>query len=178
MLQPAAAGCWRLCVTLPTMCYSCCLQIGCLVLAVCSKGFYEAAPDATSCTRCPANSFCTGGDKVANPISRGSLSACGTMLITRNTGARTASDCVSSAGYAMTSPTGATPCARSTYAPQFNRLTRCMKCQGGLEEPLASNLTDGMRSSKRVVCSEYILCVIHTQHICYLPEQPQHASLK
>lgn len=81
---------------------------------------------------------------------------CGNGLVTRNTGARSQSDCVAPGGYAMTSPTAATPCARSEYAPQFNRLAKCLRCQSGLEEPINSTLTDGGRVSKAVVCSEYL----------------------
>jgi len=62
---------------------------------------------------------------------------------------------VAPAGYAQTSPTAATPCARSSYAPQFNRLAKCLRCQSGLEEPEASGLQQGDRANKRTVCSEY-----------------------
>jgi len=79
---------------------------------------------------------------------------CGSNLVTRNTGARSQSDCLAPAGYARSSPTTATACARSEYAPQFNRLSKCLRCQSGLEEPQTSGLTDGQRSSKRAVCSE------------------------
>ena len=90
-----------------------------------------------------------------NPTNRGTNNTCGSNLVTRNTGARSQSDCLAPAGYARTSPTTASACARSEYAPQFNRLSKCLRCQSGLEEPEASGLTDGQRSSKRAVCSEY-----------------------
>ena len=122
---------------------------------MCPKGFYETATTASSCTRCPANTYCPGGDKVDNPTTRGNNMTCGANLVTRNTGARSQSDCLAPAGYARTSPTSATACARSEYAPQFNRLAKCLRCQSGLEEPTTSGLTDGQRSSKRAVCSEY-----------------------
>jgi len=121
---------------------------------VCPKGFFEAASNATSCTRCPANVYCPGGDKVENPASRGNLVQCGSNMVTRSTGARSATDCVAPVGFALAAPTAAIACDRSEYAPQFNRLKKCIKCQGGLEEPSTSNLTDGQRSSKRAVCSE------------------------
>jgi hypothetical protein len=121
---------------------------------VCAKGFYEANSTATSCTKCPANAFCPGGDKVENPTSRGDPTTCGTGLVTRSTGARSQTDCVAPAGYAQTSPTTAAACPVSTYAPQFNRLARCLRCQSGLEENAAQNLADGARASRRAVCSE------------------------
>jgi hypothetical protein len=121
---------------------------------VCPKGFYEASTAAATCTRCPSNSYCPGGDKVENPLSRGAPVLCGTNMVTRNSGARSMADCVSPAGYAQTSPGNATTCKRSEYAPAYNRLAKCLRCQSGLEEPLTSNLTDGARSSKRAVCSE------------------------
>lgn len=125
------------------------------MLPVCPRGSYEAAPNATSCLRCPLNAFCSGGDKVEQPLSRGSLAQCGPNLVTRNTGARTQADCVAPAGFALTSHmAGATPCGPSEYAPALNRLARCLKCQSGLVEPPNSNLTDGQRASKRAVCSE------------------------
>jgi hypothetical protein len=55
----------------------------------------------------------------------------------------------------MTSPTSATPCNPSEYAPKFNRLAKCLRCQSGLEENIAAGLGDGDRISKRTVCSEY-----------------------
>ena len=122
--------------------------------AVCPKGFFENSTAATSCTRCPANSYCPGGDKTENPTSRGSVLQCGSSLVTRNTGARSAVDCVAPAGYAMTAPTVATPCARSEYAPAFNRLNKCLRCQGGLEEAATSALTPEQRLSKKAVCRE------------------------
>lgn len=91
---------------------------------------------------------------VESPVSRGSIVGCGANLVTRNTGARTQTDCVASKGYAMTSATAATPCSQSEYAPQFNRLGKCLRCQSGLQEDPAANLTDGQRDSKRTVCSE------------------------
>jgi hypothetical protein len=121
---------------------------------VCPRGTYEAAPNATACTRCPNNAYCTGGDKAENPVGRGSMVQCGSGLITRNTGARSAADCLAPAGFAMTSPTAATACGPSEYAPQFNRLNKCLKCQGGLEEEVPSPFVDGQRTSKRAVCSE------------------------
>ena len=122
--------------------------------AVCPKGTFENGTDATSCTRCPPNHYCGGGEEVENPLTRGALNPCGGDLITRNSGARSRADCVAPAGYAFASPTQAIPCGRSEYAPQFNRLTKCMRCQAGLEEPVDSNLTVPMRATKRVVCSE------------------------
>lgn len=59
-------------------------------------------------------------------------------------------------GYAQTSPTVATPCGNSSYAPQYNRLSKCLRCQSGLEEAPDSGLVDGQRASKRVVCSEWL----------------------
>jgi len=184
-------------------------------VTVCARGFYEAAANATRCSRCDANSYCPGGDKVENPVSRGSRVQCGPNLVTRNTGARTQADCgeshwshferltfnrlvcvwrgggsvvvgpacregsvvvgpacsagllllmasygqfcepaivcvtryckppeltstttllllscpaaVAPAGYAQVSPSAAAPCGRSEYAPQFNRLARCLR---------------------------------------------------
>lgn len=62
---------------------------------------------------------------------------------------------VAPAGFAMTAlATGAAACDPSTYAPAFNRLARCLRCQSGLQEPAASNLTSSQRASKRTVCSE------------------------
>lgn len=122
---------------------------------VCPKGFYEPAPNATACLRCAANTYCPGGDKVENPLSRGSPMQCGPNMVTRNSGARSQADCVSPAGYAQTSPNTATPCMRSEYAPAYNRLARCLRCQSGLEEARNSTLTDGQRVSKRTVCSEW-----------------------
>jgi hypothetical protein len=127
---------------------------------VCGPSTYENTTDATSCERCPANSYCTGGDKVENPTSRGALQECGAGLITRNTGARSQTDCVAPAGFAMTSPTTATACGQSEYAPRYNRLKTCLKCQGGLEEEVPSTFTDGQRSSKRAVCSESTLAAV------------------
>jgi hypothetical protein len=119
--------------------------------AVCPKGTYETA---SGCVRCPANQFCPGGDKVENPTTRGTNTTCGDNLVTRNTGARSQSDCLAPAGYARTSPSAATACAVSEYAPQFNRLSKCLKCQSGLQENPAANLGNGQRISKRDVCSE------------------------
>ena len=121
---------------------------------MCPRGFFESASDAASCTRCPANQYCPGGDKVENPTSRGSNATCGDNLVTRNTGARSQSDCLAPAGYARTSPTTATPCATSEYAPQFNRLSKCLRCQSGLEENPALSLTVSDRATKKTVCSE------------------------
>jgi len=123
-----------------------------IIQCVCPKGFYEPSAGAGACVRCPANTYCPGGDKVENPTSRGSNMTCGANLVTRNTGARSQSDCLAPAGYARTSPTTATACAKSEYAPQYNRLSKCLRCQSGLEEPSSSGLTDGQRSSKRAVC--------------------------
>lgn len=89
-----------------------------------------------------------------NPTSRGSNTTCGDNLVTRNTGARSQSDCLAPAGYARTSPTSATPCGTSEYAPQFNRLSKCLRCQSGLEEDPALALTASARSTKKNVCSE------------------------
>jgi hypothetical protein len=61
---------------------------------------------------------------------------------------------VAPAGYALTSPTVAAPCNRSEYAPALNRLSRCLRCQSGLEEPPTSTLAAGDRSSRQAVCSE------------------------
>jgi hypothetical protein len=127
-------------------------------LSVCPRGTYEPAPNATSCPRCPKDAFCAGGDKTEQPLSRGSLTQCGPNLVTRNTGARTQTDCVAPAGFALTSPSaGAVPCSTSEYAPALNRLARCLRCQSGLAEPANSNLTDGQRASKRAVCSKCLL---------------------
>lgn len=123
--------------------------------AVCPKGFFEPAANASACQRCPVNTFCPGGDRVENPRDRGVSTTCGPNMVTRNSGARSQADCLSPAGYAQTSPMVATPCLRSEYSPAFNRLARCLRCQNGLEEPRNSTLTDGQRSSKRAVCSEY-----------------------
>jgi hypothetical protein len=100
------------------------------------------------------NSFCPGGDKVENPTTRGTNTTCGDQLVTRNTGARTQSDCLAPAGYARDTPTTAKACSMSEYAPLYNRLSKCLKCQSGLEENPADNLTDGARATKRAVCSE------------------------
>lgn len=118
---------------------------------VCPKGTFE---NGTSCARCPTDSYCPGGAKVENPTTRGELVTCGVGLVTRNTGARTISDCLAPAGAAMTAPGVATNCSASEYAPKFNRLTKCLKCQGGLEEDPALNLTSAQRATKRVVCSK------------------------
>lgn len=75
-------------------------------------------------------------------------------MVTRNSGARSQADCVAKAGYAQTSPGVGTACGRSEYAPPYNRLAKCLRCQSGLEEARNSNLTDGQRISKRAVCSE------------------------
>lgn len=61
---------------------------------------------------------------------------------------------VAPAGYARTEPNQATACSHSTYAPSFNRLARCLRCQSGLQEAPTSGLADGQRDSKRVVCSK------------------------
>ena len=89
-----------------------------------------------------------------NPTSRGSNTTCGDNLVTRNTGARSQSDCLAPAGYARTSPTSGSPCATSEYAPQFNRLSKCLRCQSGLEENPALNLAASDRATKKAVCSE------------------------
>lgn len=136
--------------------------------AVCPRGTYEAASNATDCSRCPINSYCSGGDKVQNPASRGTLVQCGSGLVTRNTGARSAVDCVAPAGFAMASPAGATPCGPSEYAPKFNRLQTCLKCQGGLEEEQPSPFVNGQRTNKRAVCSENlpVSCAAAFQQAC------------
>lgn len=131
-----------------TSCLFCC--------TVCPLRFFEAEAGAASCTRCPHGAYCPGGERVPNPISRGRAIPCGTGLITRNTGARAQSDCVAPKGWAMTRPTEATPCSPSEYSPQFNRLSRCISCPSGLQEPPDSNLTAGDRDSRRAVCSEYL----------------------
>jgi hypothetical protein len=130
-----------------------CLAPPCPLPAVCPKGTFE---NGTSCNRCPTNSYCPGGDKAENPTSRGEAVTCGAGLVTRNTGARTVSDCLAPAGAAMTSPGVATNCSMSQYAPMFNRLTKCLRCQGGLEENPALNLTGAQRATKRAVCSEWL----------------------
>jgi hypothetical protein len=91
---------------------------------------------------------------VENPTTRGTNTTCGDQLVTRNTGARTQSDCLAPAGYARDTPTTAKACSVSEYAPLYNRLSKCLKCQSGLEENPADNLTDGARATKRAVCSE------------------------
>jgi hypothetical protein len=96
---------------------------------------------------------------VENPASYGTNVTCGTNLVTRNTGARSQSDCLAPAGFARTSPTTATACAQSEYAPQFNRLSKCLRCQSGLAEPDNSGLGAGQRDTKRRVCSEYLLAL-------------------
>jgi hypothetical protein len=123
---------------------------------VCPKGFFQADPAAASCVRCAQNQYCPGGDKVESPTNFGANFTCGANLVTRNTGARTASDCLAPAGYALSGPGEATACGVSTYAPALNRLGRCLRCQSGLAENPASNLQDGDRDSKRRVCSEYL----------------------
>jgi hypothetical protein len=79
---------------------------------------------------------------------------CGSQLVTRQDGARSPADCVAPAGYALTSPNTATACAASTYAPNFNRLSRCLRCQSGLEENPALSMTVSQRSNRKAVCSE------------------------
>lgn len=123
--------------------------------AVCPKGFFEPDANSTSCLRCTQNNYCPGGDQVENPVSRGTLMQCGGGLVTRNTGARSQTDCVAPAGHARSSPNEATPCSRSEYAPMFNRLGKCITCQSGLEEPLRSGYNASQRDGKRAVCSEY-----------------------
>jgi hypothetical protein len=91
---------------------------------------------------------------VENPTTRGTNTTCGDNLVTRNTGARSQSDCLAPAGYARTSPTAATPCGTSEYAPLYNRLSKCLKCQSGLLENADLGLTASQRDSKRAVCSE------------------------
>jgi hypothetical protein len=127
--------------------------------AVCPRGFFESDSAAQACTRCPANQYCPGGDKVENPTSRGSNNTCGDNLVTRNTGARVQSDCLAPAGYARTSPTTATACATSEYAPRFNRLSKCLRCQSGLAENPAAQLTVSDRATKKNVCSEWSCCL-------------------
>lgn len=83
------------------------------------------------------------------------LPQCGLQQVTRSTGARSAADCVAPAGFALASPAAAVACGRSEYAPQFNRLAKCLRCQSGLVEPAGSNLADGQRASKKAVCSEW-----------------------
>jgi hypothetical protein len=126
-----------------------------LLPAVCPRGFYEDSSTPGACTRCPANQYCPGGDKVENPTSRGSNNTCGDNLVTRSTGARSQSDCLAPAGFARTSPTTATQCAQSEYAPQFNRLSTCLRCQSGLAEDPALNLAVSARATKKAVCSEW-----------------------
>jgi hypothetical protein len=126
-----------------------------LLPAVCPRGFFESDSSAQSCTRCPANQYCPGGDKVENPTNRGGNTTCGDNLVTRNTGARSQSDCLAPAGYARTSPTTATACATSEYAPQFNRLSKCLRCQSGLAEDPALDLAVSARATKKAVCSEW-----------------------
>lgn len=80
------------------MCFCCLIAVppSCAVpccAAVCPRGSYEPSQNATRCSRCESNSYCPGGDKVENPSSRGSRMECGANLVTRNTGARTQSDC-------------------------------------------------------------------------------------
>lgn len=125
---------------------------------MCPKGYFQNSTDPDRCTRCAQNQYCPGGDKVENPTTLGTPFQCGNGLVTRNTGARSQADCVAPAGYAMTSPSEATACARSSYAPAYNRLAKCLKCQSGLEEPSDSGLVDGQRDSKKKVCSEYLPC--------------------
>jgi hypothetical protein len=122
---------------------------------VCPRGSYEASSTATSCTKCPLNAFCPGGDKIPNAgAARGTNMTCGGGLITRTTGARSQVDCVAPAGYAMTSTRTATACDESEYAPHYNRLAKCLRCQAGLKEPSQSGLGDGQRITKLAVCSE------------------------
>lgn len=64
-----------------------------LLSTVCPRGTYEPADNATRCSRCEANNYCPGGDKVESPASRGTRVTCGANLVTRNTGARTQTDC-------------------------------------------------------------------------------------
>ena len=89
---------------------------------------------------------------------QGQVPTCGDNLVTRNTGARSQSDCLAPAGFARTSPTTATQCAQSEYAPQFNRLSKCLRCQSGLAEDTALNLTVSARATKKAVCSEWSCC--------------------
>jgi hypothetical protein len=108
---------------------------------------------------------------VENPTSRGSNTTCGDNLVTRNTGARSQTDCLAPAGYARTSPPTPTPCNPNQYAPHLNRLSKRLRCQSGLEENSDLNLSVSQRATKRAVCSEYnILAVgvaaslVHQQH--------------
>jgi hypothetical protein len=114
------------------------------------------------------------------PVSRGPITACGPNMVTRSDGARSRAACVSNAGYAQTSPGVATACNRTEYAPAYNRLAKCLRCQSGLEEPPNFNLTDGARSSKRAVCSECTL--LHWHAYASVPvhamqvKRPKHAA--
>jgi hypothetical protein len=54
----------------------------------------------------------------------------------------------------------AAPCEKETYAPDNNRLPRCIKCQGGLVE--TDTLKDGERVSKVAVCSELPRSLVHS----------------
>ncbi len=93
-----------------------------------------------------------------NPTSRGGNNTCGDNLVTRNTGARSQSDCLAPAGYARTSPTSATACSTSEYAPMYNRLSKCLRCQSGLEENPDLKLAVSDRATKKAVCSEFNCC--------------------
>jgi hypothetical protein len=61
----------------------------------------------------------------------------------------------------------------SEYAPQFNRLSKCLRCQSGLEENPALNLTVNDRATKKTVCSEFALPDIAAQQ-----QMLQHTSLR
>jgi hypothetical protein len=145
--------------------------------AVCPRGFFLASDSATTCTRCTKDNFCPGGEKVEQPANGlGRLWPCGDNLVTRGNGSRTQADCLAPAGYARTTPSSATACGRSEYAPAFNRLSKCLRCQSGLEEPLTSNLnaTAGDRKNKRAVCRK---CLPRLPGLsCSTQPMPGHAA--
>lgn len=124
--------------------------------AVCPRGFFENST-SLACERCPKDSYCPGGDRVQSPNTRGTAFPCGSYLVTRGSGARSLTDCLAQAGYARTSANTATICGQSEYAPALNRLSRCLRCQSGLQE---DTLNGGLgtvnkpRDTKRNVCSK------------------------
>jgi hypothetical protein len=81
----------------------------------------------------------------------------GCRVLPHATHTHTHTHTVAPAGYSLASAAAGAPCARSEYAPQFNRLARCLRCQSGLEEPPDSGLAFSQRSNRQIVCSEWPL---------------------
>lgn len=75
-------------------------------------------------------------------------------------------DAVARGGYALprTPNNAASRCVGDTYAPDLNRLRRCLKCQSGLGPPEGVNL--GLQADRNEVCRKHHVSAVAVKYGC------------